>query len=279
MDYDITADNLPEGIKLYNHNWSILAGSITSSDIWKDYQDYYLNCIQDSDNNLMRVIDSLRENGMLSNTIIIFTADHGEMHGSHALKGKGGFMYENNIHVPFIIVHPDFQGGRKISALTSHIDIAPTLTDIAGLSEDLPGKSLMPLMTGEKDSVRESALFCYEMLSMSAPCVVSGDSITYDFTRTGRGMLRGIITADGFKFARWFSPAGFNTPSTLEDLYANNDVQAFDTENDPEEVNSITDSASLLRLNAAMNEIISHEIGTDNGGHVSRILNAIRSRQ
>ncbi len=96
--FDLTAENFPEGIKLYNHNWSILAGKITSPDIWKDYQDYYLNCIQDNDNNLMQVIDCLRQNGMLSNTIIIFTADHGEMHGSHALKGKGGFMYENNIH-------------------------------------------------------------------------------------------------------------------------------------------------------------------------------------
>lgn len=68
--FDLTAEDLPEGIRLYNHNWSILAGKITSPDIWKDYQDYYLNCIQDNDNNLMNVIDCLRENEMLSNTII-----------------------------------------------------------------------------------------------------------------------------------------------------------------------------------------------------------------
>lgn len=111
---------------------------------------------------------------MLDDTIIILTADHGEMHGSHALKGKGGFIYENNIHVPLVIVHPEFQGGKRVSAVTSHIDIAATLADIAGESEDIPGKSLIPLMRGDSDSAREGSLFCYEMLSMSAPCIVSG---------------------------------------------------------------------------------------------------------
>ena len=279
-NFNINAENLPGGIKLYNHNWSILAGKITSPDIWKDYQDYYFNCIQDSDNNLMSVIDSLRENNMLSNTIIIFTADHGEMHGSHSLKGKGGFIYENNIHVPMIIVHPDFEGGRKVSAITSHIDIAATLADIAGMSEDLPGKSLMPLMRGE-NSVREGSLFCYEMLSMSAPCLVSGDGVTYDFTEMGRGMLRGI-TAEGYKFARWFSPLDFNTPTTIEELYAHNDVQLFDTVNDPEELNNLADDPEnnrdiIMRMNALLNSHIESEIGNDDGEHVRKILDAIRS--
>ena len=62
----------------------------------------------------MKIINALRDNEMLDDTIIIFTADHGEMHGSHGLKGKGGFVYENNIHVPMIVVHPDFEGGRKL---------------------------------------------------------------------------------------------------------------------------------------------------------------------
>lgn len=284
--FDINAENLPGGIKLYNHNWSILAGAITSKDIWKDYQDYYLNCIQDSDNNLMKVIDSLRENNLLDNTIIIFTADHGEMHGSHSLKGKGGFMYENNIHVPLIIVHPDYEGGRKISAITSHVDIAATLADLAGASgsEDLPGKSLLPLMSGESDSVREGALFCYEMLSMSMPCVEGGDSgVTYDFTKMGRGMVRGI-TAEGYKFARWFAPLQFNTPATIEELFAGNDVQLFDTVNDPEEINNladdpITNRELILRMNALLNEHIASEIGTDDSAHMKKIIDAIRAKQ
>lgn len=283
-NFDLSFESLPGGIKLYNHNWGILAGSITSHDIWKDYQDYYFNCIQDSDNNLMNVIDALRQNGMLDDTIIIFTADHGEMHGSHALKGKGGFIYENNIHVPLIVVHPEFQGGRKVSAVTSHIDIAATLADIAGESEDIPGRSLIPLMRGYSDSAREGSLFCYEMLSMSAPCVVSGDSVTYDFTKMGRGMARGLITSDGYKFIRYFRPGEFNTPSTLDELYAHNDVQAFNLNDDPQELHNLADDrdangALLLRLNALMNSLISREIGSDDGREVSSVLEALRSGQ
>ena len=179
-NFDLTAGDVPEGIKLYYDNWSNLTGSfdvraltatgLSIKELWEDYQNYYFNCIQDNDNNLMKIIDSLEDNEMLDDTIIIFTADHGEMHGSHGLKGKGGFVYENNIHVPMIIVHPDFNGGAKISAVTSHIDIAATLAEIGRrTSENLPGKSFLPLLKGTQKSTRDGALFCYEMLSMSAP--------------------------------------------------------------------------------------------------------------
>ena len=70
---------------------------------------------------------------MLKNTIIVFTADHGEMHGSHAVKGKGGFLYDYNMHVPLVIVHPDYEGERRISAVTSHVDLAPTLVDLTNI--------------------------------------------------------------------------------------------------------------------------------------------------
>lgn len=176
--FALTDSELPEGIRLYSHNWGVLAGSFDNGEnlstveaLWKDYKDYYFNCIQDSDNNLMQLISYLKDNDMLANTIIVFTSDHGEMHGSHGLKGKGGFIYENNIHVPLIIIHPDYEGGKKIDAVTSHIDLAATFADISGtLSyEKLSGKSLLPLMSGGKKSSRDASLFCYKMPSMSVP--------------------------------------------------------------------------------------------------------------
>ena len=93
---DLTDSELPEGIRLYSHNWGVLASSFDQNDrginingknlstveaLWKDYHDYYFNCIQDSDNNLMKLISYLKDNNMLENTIIVFTSDHGEMHG------------------------------------------------------------------------------------------------------------------------------------------------------------------------------------------------------
>ena len=287
--FDLTAADVPQGIKLYNNNWGILAGSFDVNDtvatgktlpeLWKDYQDYYFNCIQDSDNNLQKIIDSLKENNMLDNTIIIFTADHGEMHGSHGLKGKGGFVYENNIHVPMIIVHPDYEGGQKVTAVTSHLDIAPTLAAIANQSEDLAGNNLLPLISGDKDSVRDGALYCYEMLSMSAPYVLSGDTYTYNFAAMGRGMLRGLITEDGYKFARYFKPGEFNTPTTFEALFASNDVQLFNINEDPDEVNNLASEANresnrelIMKLNSAMNEIIAREVINESSEHVLKPL-------
>ena len=97
----------------------------------------------------------------------------------------------------------------------------------------------------------------------------------------GRGMLRGI-TSEGYKFARWFSPLDFNTPATIEELYAHNDVQLFDTVNDPEELNNLADDPEtnrdiIMRMNALLNSHIASEIGNDDGEHVRKILNAIRS--
>jgi hypothetical protein len=45
-----------------------------------------------------------------------FTSDHGEMGGAHGLHGKGPFAYEETIHLPFYVVHPDVMGGQETSA-------------------------------------------------------------------------------------------------------------------------------------------------------------------
>ena len=62
--------------------------------------------------------------GLWKNTVVVVTADHGEMAGSHGgLRGKGPFAYELNSHVPLWIVHPAYEGGKTSIMLTSHIDL------------------------------------------------------------------------------------------------------------------------------------------------------------
>ena len=239
----------------------------------------------------MEILSCLMDNGMLKNTIIVFTSDHGEMHGSHGLKGKGGFVYENCIHVPLCIVHPEYEGGRRISAVTSHLDLAPTLVDMTGLPEaqkerlcqGLPDSSLMDLMDGSRQTVREGALFCYESLLMSAVLVdVAPDkSMSYQIDLTNRGMVRGLITED-YKFVRYFSPLEFNTPQTLEELYALNDVQLFDLRRDPQELNNLAadpeaNGELILELNAQLNRLIEAEIGRDDGQVVAAVLQAFQA--
>lgn len=291
-NFDFTAEDVPDALRIFQGHWGLFAGVIKDENVWKDYQNYYFNCIQDSDNNLMLILDYLRENKMLDNTVIIFTADHGEMHGSHGMKGKGGFLYENNIHVPLIIVHPDHEGGKTVSAVTSHVDLAPTIVDIANISAEkkaeitakLPGKSLLPLLDGSAENLRDASLFCYEMLSMTALQFGrdADGNTTYSFDVTARGMVRGIVT-ERYKFARYFSPVDFNTPTTLEELFAHNDVQLFDLSSDPEEMVNLAanpeDNAELiLEMNDLLNKTIEKEIGQDDGMHVKKVLQALQER-
>ena len=291
-NFDFTAPDVPDALRIYQGHWGLFAGIYHDADVWQDYQNYYFNCIQDSDNNLMLILDYLMESGMLESTVVVFTADHGEMQGSHGLKGKGGFLYENNVHVPLIIVHPDYEGGRTVSALTSHVDLAPTLVDLTRLSAEqkaeitagLPGRSLLPLLDGSTDKVRDASLFCFEMLSMTGLQFGRNaeGSVTYSFDVTARGMVRGIVT-EQYKFVRYFAPVGFNTPATLDELYEKNDVQLFDLNTDPDEmVNLAADreaNADLIaQMNALLNETIAQEIGADDGMHVLRVLKALQER-
>lgn len=288
-NFDFNAEGVPAALRIFQGHWGLFAGVITNADVWQDYQNYYFNCIQDSDDNLMLILDYLMENSLLDNTVVVFTADHGEMHGSHGLKGKGGFLYENNVHVPLIILHPDYEGSKTVSAVTSHVDLAPTFVDIANISEEkkaeisagLPGKSLLPLLCGSADA----SLFCFEMLSMTALQFgrdAEGNTV-YSFDVTARGMVRGIVT-EQYKFVRYFSPTGFNTPATLEELFAKNDVQLFDLHADPDEmVNLAADPEAnaelILELNDLLNRTIEQEIGVDDGMHVLKVLKALQRRQ
>lgn len=288
-NFDANASDVPDALRNYKKNWGMIAGSINEEEAWKDYQDYYYNCIQDNDNSLMELLTYLTDNGMFNNTIVVFTSDHGEMHGSHGLKGKGGLLYENNIHVPLYIVHPDYEGGKRISAITCHMDLAPTFVDMANMSDDeketiagdLAGHSLLDLMDGTKTSVREGSLFCFEMLSFTAMQInvdeAGEEEVSFD--TSVRGVARGLVT-EKYKFVRYFSPVGFNTPTTIEQLLSHNDIQLFDLKNDPEELNNLAadpakNEALIMDLNAQLNRLIEKEIGIDDGQEMTRVLRGL----
>ena len=266
----------------YANMWQLVTGPNPSSEArWKSFQDYYFNCIQDCDNQMMLVLDYLEKNNMLENTIIVFTSDHGEMLGDHGLKGKSGNMYENNIHVPLIVYHPEYPGGRSCNNITSHLDLAPTFVDMGtdsdaqmeNIKAGIKGYSLMPALENTATDVRNGngALFVYDMISMmdsnmeSIPLSSSEVDIRVDLEK--RGFVRGIITAD-YKFARYFSPLHFNTPTDIETLYSMNDVEMYrmgsgETENLAWPKGNNTSLVNTY--NNKLNALIQQEVGVDNG--------------
>jgi arylsulfatase A-like enzyme len=136
---------------------------VTNPDAWRRYLDYYAHCIKDVDENVGRVLAALDQSGQRQNTIIVFTSDHGEMGGSHRLRTKGNFAYEEVMNVPLIFAWDGhLPAGRTASSLASNVDVIPTLTALAGLSNlpYLAGKDLSPVLgQPESAAVRDEVLY------------------------------------------------------------------------------------------------------------------------
>ncbi len=114
---------------------------------------YYYGKVTLIDDCIGRVISALEARGMLDNTWIIMSSDHGEQLGDHGLTAKKAF-YQGSVNVPFIFRPPTPVPGWQSRALTDHLDIVATIVDIAGAVPlvDSYGKSLLPRLTaGEKD--------------------------------------------------------------------------------------------------------------------------------
>ena len=120
------------------------------------------------DHQIRLVLGMLREEGLLQDTIILFTCDHGDMLGDHQLMVKGAFFYDASVRVPLIIRWPNrFAGGRRLPQLVQLHDLAATVLSAAGClpaSEQaaMPhSRDLVPLGAGEIGRVREHAVCCY----------------------------------------------------------------------------------------------------------------------
>ncbi|MBK6487004.1 MAG: sulfatase [Gemmatimonadetes bacterium] len=114
--------------------------------------DRYLGAIRYMDGEVDRVLQTLDRRGVLANTIVVVTSDHGESFGEHRLFGHGNGLYRNQIRVPLLIAHaPGLVGGTRVSTPVSLRDLPATILDLAGMSgaHSLGGRSLRGLMMAE----------------------------------------------------------------------------------------------------------------------------------
>lgn len=131
---------------------------------WRRYLDYYIHCVEDMDGNLGRLLDALERSGQKDNTIIVFTSDHGDMGGSHGLRAKGCFAYDEIMRTPLIFSAPGMLAeGIQTESLASNVDVMPTLAALAGIDQGLPhiaGRDLTPVLANpEQASVRDEVIF------------------------------------------------------------------------------------------------------------------------
>ncbi|HWL69838.1 MAG TPA: alkaline phosphatase family protein [Geminicoccus sp.] len=92
----------------------------------------YLGLIEEVDHHVGRLLEHLARTGLLERTLVVFTADHGEMAGDHWMIGKSGF-FPQAFHVPMVARHPVGARGQRVAAFTEHVDLMPTLLQAAGV--------------------------------------------------------------------------------------------------------------------------------------------------
>jgi len=100
----------------------------------RSYLNFYGNLMRSSDSYLVNVLDKLEQTGLLDDTLIVRTSDHGEMGLSHGgLRQKNFNVYEEALRVPLVYSNPKlFPRAETSDALVSHVDLLPTLANLVG---------------------------------------------------------------------------------------------------------------------------------------------------
>ena len=289
-----------EFLKVWDH---VLGHIPLEEERWRRFNDFYINSLRTMDLQIANMLKELDALGLADRTIVVFTSDHGEAAGAHGLHGKGPFAYEEGIHIPLIVSHPDVTGGQSCRALSSHIDIVPTILSMAGVSSsqkgdfagrDLPGKDLMPVLgsaaSADIHAARDGVLFTYSglvtndagLIAVAGEAIAAGKSPRENMKATGftpdlkkRGSVRTVF--DGrYKFSRYFAPVDRNKPGTLEELYKSNDVELFDLHTDKSETTNLAidqkQNAELIStMSAKLEALIKAEIGQDDGREMPEV--------
>lgn len=265
---------------------------------WRRLNDYYLSCIADCDRQVERLLRALDDLGLADNTIVVMSSDHGELGGAHGMAGKGASAYREQNHVPLLIRHPspDVPGGTVCQAVTSHVDLTPTVLAMASadgskVAADLPGKDFSPFLrspaNADVNAVRDGALYCFNMWILvdpnyvgrvadfirangteGVPAFIKEEGLKPDLVHL-RSAIRSVYDGQ-YRFSRYFPNTTHNLPKTLEELFSLNDVECYDLKNDPDEMTNLAvdrkaNGDLLLSMNAKLTELIGAEVGEDNG--------------
>lgn len=185
------------------------------------------------DESLGRIIGTLDSLGVLDNTMIIFTSDHGYFYGEHGLDEERRLAYEETARIPLLIRFPRLaRAGVTPAQLVQTIDFAPTILEIAGVRDTVrrDGRSLVPLFSGAATSWRQSILLEYYSDRVFPRVLTMG----YKAVRTER-----------YKYIRYTELQG------MDELY--------DLESDPFEMDNVIDTergrAVLPELRAELDRL------------------------
>jgi arylsulfatase A-like enzyme len=148
-----------------------------------------------------KLLDHVRELGLEGNTVIALTSDHGELlytHPKDFLTFDHRSLYDENLHIPFIVAGPGVPHGQVLNGLGSNIDSAPTLLDLAGLPplDDAEGHSLVPMIQGKTSEINPY-IYAEEDIGVPARSVRSQNYRLIKYLWDGKTQLFDLVHDPG----------------------------------------------------------------------------------
>jgi len=175
------------------------------------------------------LVDTLKREGILDNTFILFTSDNGFFYGEHGLSLERRLPYEESIRTPLIVRFPPVtEPGQRIEALVASVDIAPTVLEVAGapVGDHIQGKSFLPSLQGSEEPGRTSVFMEFFTYENPFPWLVDMD---YRAVRTDR-----------YKYIHWIHHPGWG--------------ELYDLQEDPFETRNILGEPGMEEVERELKE-------------------------
>lgn len=210
-------------------------GAITkgfSEEDWKCYLAYYYNLIETLDKEIGQILDLLKKKGQYENTIIVFSADHGDLMGAHRCPFKGPMMYDELIKIPFLISCPNLIPLNEVrDQLTVNIDVFPTICDLLELEipNGLDGVSLKQCILNKEAKTRDNAF------------------VEYHSKQNWRNPIRSVINSE-FKY----------------NFYLSGEEELYDIKNDTAEVTNLARNSEFATIKEGLRNVLEDRIKQEN---------------
>lgn len=153
----------PDWVRAQRDSWHGVDGMYDKKVDFDEFTRAYAETMLAVDDSVGRIVETLRSEGLLDSTLIVFTSDNGFLFGEHGLIDKR-CMYEPSIRVPLIAHCPELiAAGQKRQEVVANIDFAPTFLEVAAapVPEGVQGRSFLGLLAGRETAWREALLYEY----------------------------------------------------------------------------------------------------------------------
>jgi len=188
-DTEANREGKPDWMLRQRNSWHGAGNALDAPGGFERMYRGYCESLLSVDESIGAVRAELERLGLAENTLLIYHSDNGYLHGEHGLIDKR-VMYEESLRVPLLMEWPArLKQPRAVDAMTTTLDILPTLLDVAGLPgpKEMPGRSLLPWIDGQTPGEwRDDFVYCYywEQEGPMTPTIFGLRTSQYSFITT-----------------------------------------------------------------------------------------------